>query len=398
VLLVLNLHFLCAIIENKIENDVDFFVFVIFKKHVFHFYVKRSLIMKKKYIFMSVLTALSIIMCSSEFVLAETAEVYDADVDSIDEEHENFSFENGKNAFTGLFFGGGISTRLDNTEVKSVERFIECNSDIGQGQAGANWALVANAGHVENFRAADREVLRGRLAEYGIDRIDSMTGGTLAIPGVMGGVNITAFQASGDGTRKACSINSTKAGGAFILGYNASIDGNFVLGGGLAIDISSKKGKVCQDGLYGKNGIGDMKFTNGGFTPTFFVQLGVYNACIDGLFFVKFGAALQKFELKNNYNSLKFSKISPILGVGVQMKAVDGWNLRAEVDYSIMTKKEGILKGDNILINFDHAVGGVQRYGGAYDDTVTSLTQRTKAKAENKGLTVRICFVRNVNM
>jgi hypothetical protein len=95
---------------------------------------------------------------------------------------------------------------------------------------------------------------------------------------------------------------------------------------------------------------------------------------------------------------VKLSGVVPTFGLGAQVGIGNGWSVLGEVDYICHTKKEGDLKGEDILIDFEPRVGEVGRYGGMFDARVARLTQSTKVKLENKGLAIRFSIVYNVKI
>lgn len=138
-----------------------------------------------------------------------------------------------------------------------------------------------------------------------------------------------------------------KVGGSIVIGHGKFITGNLYGALELTCDITGNKNTdatyIDIDDLGNQLDIGYSSKISG-FIPSFALRLGAHCDYIDSLFYTRLGIAQVRSEFTElhdayKHNTRKFSKIAPLVGVGIETKICD-FNCRLECDYRFQTRKE----------------------------------------------------------
>ena len=141
--------------------------------------------------------------------------------------------------------------------------------------------------------------------------------------------------------------NKGKIGGSIDVGYGKFVYSNLYLGADVNVDISGR-GKTTEIDLYDRGIAGDpvsygaTTVQSNIVTPTFALRVGGYISDVDTLVCVRAGVAWVGAKAKNEFlkNEVKLSKITPIIGLGVEKNVWRNCSVKLEGDYRFPSSKK----------------------------------------------------------
>ncbi|MCR5224941.1 MAG: outer membrane beta-barrel protein [Alphaproteobacteria bacterium] len=172
--------------------------------------------------------------------------------------------------------------------------------------------------------------------------------------GLYGGVGICLNHLSHDikgidpDTQNCTSIHDRKVnsfGGSLVMGYGKFMNKTLYLGGEVTLDIASNKSTNHQYLVKDDNNPHPYQAGVNGLVPSVAFRCGGRCYPMRALFYVKGGAALVRSKYQETDatlyrdNEQKMSKISPLIGVGMEKNICRNWNIRFEGDYKFQAKK-----------------------------------------------------------
>lgn len=179
--------------------------------------------------------------------------------------------------------------------------------------------------------------------------------------------------------------NDAKLNGSIVCGYGA-MHKDIYLGGELNLDCgSSGKSTKADDTIaLPECSSGSITIKKCGIAPTVAARIGLYNQSLDALLYLRAGAEYSNINLATSIGSVKLSKLSPIIGVGVEKK-LSSFSFRVECDYKIKRSKIG-----NISHNVDFDTPRIMLPQAVR----FPMTHSSSVNVSTKGYTVRtmICY------
>ncbi|MDR2067797.1 MAG: hypothetical protein LBP41_02295 [Holosporaceae bacterium] len=323
--------------------------------------------MRKALFFGGVLASLFVVEAKEDAGMA-------AESKGIREIEETVDHRRGKDALEGFYIAGGLLKSTSITKVQKVEDVIRVTSDL---------PVVANNLH-------NGLVFSTRGIPYAaIGMLDAQLGGEWSWGNPEGayeylsvGAKCTKVNAvTGRDTRCYPAFSegrNNKVSGALAFGYDKFFYENYLLGAELTFDFAGNKNADDSEGHFDA-----VKRKDRGFVPTLAAKIGVYSEYLDTLFYLRLGAAQVRSEINHGARSLKLSKLTPVIGAGVEKIVFDNVSLRVEGDYRIQSEKSGDL----------FASSGNGTITDTSGNKPVHWTRTGKARIRTKGYAVRVMGV-----
>jgi hypothetical protein len=180
--------------------------------------------------------------------------------------------------------------------------------------------------------------------------------------------------------RSSCGDRDSKFSGVAGLGFGKNLCCGWYLGGEMLFDIGSPH-KASNDGrLPGTNEGMPYYISSSGTTFSLAVRVA-YEIMTGTRLYLKAGGALVRSEAAHSgaSGSLKMSKITPLVAVGIENRLCDAFSMRIELEHRFVAKKDGRLPfSHKEFMVFDGVVIpdlGDTRFGKESSD----LRQKTKS-------------------
>ncbi len=146
--------------------------------------------------------------------------------------------------------------------------------------------------------------------------------------------------------------NVGKVGASVSVGYGQFVYSNLYLGADFSLDIS-KKGKSVESDRFYRAGTtyGDTTVQNNAVVPTLALKVGGYIPDIDTLVCIRAGAAKTGIKAQNELlgNEIKFSKITPVVGLSIEKNVGKSCSIKLEGNYRFPISKQIENLTDNLV-------------------------------------------------